>query len=573
MSRANHAVTVARDVGMRMRDGVELKCDVYTPEGPGPYPVILMRSPYDKATSEFYSLLHPEWYARHGFIVVSQDTRGCFASGGDFVPFVHETRDGVDTIAQVARLPKSSGKVGMYGFSYPGLVQLLAAAERPAGLAAIAPAFTCDGAYEDWTYKNGALALAFIQSWAASFVVAEAFRKGTPADVRPAIKALNGIMAEYDHLPLDDHPALPRRFAPFYYDWLAHPTFDAFWKPLHLGDRYGAIDVPALHLGGWYDLFVEGTIRNFQGLATGAGSEAARRGQKLVIGPWYHQPWSRVTADVDFGEAGANRTDDLLVRWYGHWLKGEANGVMDEPPVSLFVMGANAWRHDATFPPAGMRPTRFHLRSDGRANALDGTGSLAETPPGEEPCDIFVTDPFFPVPSLGGRSCCPAELAPMGPRDQRAIEARPDVLVYTTPPLERPLELVGPVDAVLHASSTADDTDFVVKLVDVFPDGRAVNLVSGIQRASFRESNAAPAPIEPGRVYRYAFRVGHTANRFLAGHRIRVEIAGTSFPQWERTRNRFRLDRGGGYADARPATQKVFHDPARPSAVVLPVVP
>jgi len=573
MAETRHDVVVERDVGMAMRDGVVLRSDIYRPKGGGPYPVLLIRSPYDKSTSEFFSLMHPEWYARQGLIVVTQDVRGCFASEGRFRPFHNETADGVDTIAACAALPGSNGKVGMYGFSYPGLVQLLAATERPAALGAIAPSFTCDGAYEGWTYRGGALQLAFVQSWAAALALPEVFRRGRAEDARPAIKLMNGIAAEYDHLPLTDHPSLWPAFAPFYYEWLAHPTFDAYWQGIDISLRYDRIAVPALHLGGWYDIFVEGTIRNFAGLSQRAGTAEARRAQKLVIGPWYHQPWSRVTGDLDFGEEAADRTDEIVVRWYKRWLAGERNGIDEEPAASVFVMGENRWRHAATFPFPGTKAIEFHLHSGGRANQVDGDGRLDPAVPGGEPYDIFACDPGYPVPSSGGRSCCPAELAPMGPRCQLGIEARPDVLVYTGPALAKDLTVIGPVDAVLYAASTADDTDFTVKLVDVHPDGRAINLVDGILRTSFRDGAENPTPIEPDRVYRYAFRVGHTANTFKAGHRVRVEISSTNFPMYERTLNHFRRAHDGGYHAMRTATQRLFHDAERPSHVVLPVVP
>ncbi len=568
-----HEVEVERDVAMRMRDGVDLLADIYTPAGEGPFPVLLLRSPYDKSTSEYFSLLHPEWYARHGFIVVTQDTRGCYASGGRFEPFHHETADGVDTIAQCAALPKSSGKVGMYGFSYPGLTQLFPATQRPPALAAIAPTLTCDGLYQDWMHRNGVLQLAFVQTWAAALAIPEAFRHGGEADIRPALKALNAIAADYDHLPLTTHPGLGERFAPFYKEWLSHPTFDDYWRQWHLADRYGDIAVPAIHIGGWYDIFVEGTIRNFVGLSRGAATPEARAAQKLVIGPWYHQPWGPIMAQTNFGPEGATRVDETVLRWYEHWLMGVDNGIMREPRVSLFMMGANRWRHADAFPLPESRYESWYLHSGGRANSLSGDGVLDRTAPGDEHCDIYVCDPLYPVASLGGRSCCPAELAPMGPMDQRPVEMRPDVLVYTSGQLAEDLEVTGPVDIVLYASSTADDTDFAAKLVDVFPDGRAINLVDGILRASFRDSLSDPTPIEPGRINRYAFRIGHTCNLFRPGHRIRLEIAGTNFPLYERTLNHFRRDRDGGYRDARTATQKVFHDSMRPSYLVLSVIP
>ena len=571
--RQNHDVSVQHNVAMTMRDGVELMADIYRPKKDEPSPVLLMRSPYDKSTSEAFCLMLPEWYARQGYIVVSQDTRGRFESGGDFRPYRDETADGVDTIAHCTRLAGTSGKVGMYGFSYPGMTQFLPATENPDGLVAIAPTMTGDGLYEDWTYQNGALRLAFIQSWVSELQLPEVFRKGTDADIRPALKQFNHIACDYDHLPLTDHPLLPRAFAGFYYEWLDHPTFDDYWKAWHLTDRYKDIAVPALHMGGWYDLFAEGTIRNFQGLREDAATERAREGQKLVMGPWYHQPWGPAMGALDFGDQAASSIDELTIRWYDHWLKGIETGIMEEPAVSIFVMGANRWRHGRTFPLPETRPTTFHLHSDGRANSVGGNGRLSNEPPSDEPCDIYAYDPFAPISSLGGRSCCPPDRAPMGPLDQRPIENDPGVLVYTGPLLEKDLEICGAVDTVIFAASSGSDTDFTVKLVDVHPDGAAINLVDGIIRASFRDGNERPAPIEPGRVYRYAFRVGHIANRFLAGHRIRVEVSSSNFPQYERSLNCFHPAKDATYSNAVAAIQKIFHDGAYPSHVILPVVP
>lgn len=276
---------------------------------------------------------------------------------------------------------------------------------------------------------------------------------------------------------------------------------------------------------------------------------------------------------LDFGDEARARLDDLMVRWYDHWLKGEENGIMNEPRISLFVMGANRWRETDSFPLPETRFTRYYLHSGGRANSLNGDGALSSEEPGDELSDIYVCNPFWEVPSLGGKGGGPPSIAPMGPADQRPVEARPDVLVYTTDVLTHDVELTGPVEIELYASSSADDTDFAVKLIDVHPDGRAINLCDSIMRASFRDGNEAPAPIEPDTVYRYGFRLGHTSNMFAKGHRIRLEVSSTNFPLYERTLNHFRVTRDGRYEDGRNATQKVFHDATRPSCLILPVIP
>lgn len=563
-----YEVELEKNVPIVMRDGVTLHADIYYPKGDEQFPVLLMRSPYDKSHSEFMSYLHPEWYARQGFIVVTQDSRGKFQSEGEFNPFHFERQDGLDTIEFVRKLPKSNGKVGMYGFSYVGATQLHPAIDNPEGLTAIAPAFTNDGYYEDWSYKNGALHLAFLQSWSALLSLDQAMRKGKPEAARKLMKINNSmIKEEYDHLPLTEHPLVDSDITPFYYEWLSHPTFDEYWRKWHLGDKYNELKVPSLHIGGWYDIFIEGTIRNFTGLAK------LNRNQKLVIGPWYHMPWTNFVGDIHFGEEANNLIDELQVRWYDYWLKGNENGIMDEPPVSIFVMGENKWRQEQEWPLARTQYTSYFIHSKGRANSLNGDGYLYTSNPGEEIPDIYVYNPLDPVPSIGGHSCCNAALTPMGPKDQRLVETRNDVLVYTSDELTKDVEVTGPIEAIIYASSSANDTDFTVKLVDVYPDGKAINIVEGIQRASYKDSNENPRPIVPGEIYEYKFHVGSTSNLFKQGHKIRVEISSSNFPAFDVNLNSFMVNKDGTYADSKLATQKIYHDEDHPTRIILPIIP
>jgi putative CocE/NonD family hydrolase len=562
-----YEVELEVNIPIIMRDGVTLFADIYYPKGDQKFPVLLMRSPYDKTHSEFMSYLHPEWYARQGYIVVTQDSRGKYLSEGEFHPFHYERQDGLDTIEFVKKLPKSSGKIGMYGFSYVGATQLHPALDNPEGLTAIAPAFTNDGYYEDWSYTHGATKLAFLQSWSAFLSLDQATRKGKPESARKLMKINTTIKEEYDHLPLTDHPLIDKEITSFYYEWLKHPTFDNYWNKWHLGNKYNDFQLPSLHIGGWYDTFIEGTLRNFTGMSK------YNPNQKLVIGPWYHMPWTNFVGDIYFGEAANNVIDDLQVRWYDHWLKEEQNGIMDEPPVSIFVMGENKWRQEQEWPLARTQFTPYFVHSKGRANSLNGDGFLSIEPPGLDIPDIYVYNPLDPVPSIGGHSCCNPILTPMGPKDQRLVEGRNDVLVYTSEVLTEDLEVTGPVEAIIFASSSANDTDFTVKLVDVHPDGMAINLLEGIQRASYRESNENPQPIIPGKVYEYRFHVGSTSNLFKQGHKIRIEISSSNFPAFDVNLNNFRNDKDGTYGDSKIATQKVFHDEEHPTRVILPIIP
>jgi len=331
-------VWVERNVPCRVRDGTTLMADVYRPEGEGPFPVILIRLPYDKTQSENVAYSHPSWYARHGYIVVCQDTRGRYASEGEWYPFLHEAEDGYDTIEWAARLPGANGRVGMYGFSYAGATQLLPATLRPPSLVTICPVMTGSQYYEGWTYNQGALALAFAASWALSLGVQCAKRRGDDAAVREYATAFANALNWDWYLPLDEYPPLRLPDTAYFFDWLAHPTYDDYWRRWSIDEDYSRITVPALHIAGWYDVFLSGTVKNFLGLREQAGSEEARQGQKLIIGPWYHIPWRSLAASTTGDNASPSLIDDWQLRWFDQFLKGSWTGVL-ESPVTVFVMG------------------------------------------------------------------------------------------------------------------------------------------------------------------------------------------------------------------------------------------
>ncbi len=563
-------VTIERNVPCRLRDGVILYADVYRPEAPDPLPVILMRVPYDKTQAETVTYAHPSWYARHGYLVVIQDTRGRWTSEGRFYPFLNEAEDGYDTIEWAARLRGANGRVGMYGFSYAGATQLLPATLRPPSLVTVCPGLTASQYYEGWTYNGGALALAFAAYWATNLAQVGARSARDDTAFADLTAAFLGAPEWYGHLPLREYPPLANEFATFFTDWLAHPTYDDYWRRWSIDEDYGRIMVPALHVGGWYDVFLSGTVKNFVGLQREAGSEQGRRGQKLLIGPWTHLPWTPIGSDVAEA-AGANVVDDWQLAWFDRFLKGHDNGLLDAP-VTLFVMGKGRWRNLDGWPPTGSTPTPWYLHSGGRANSALGDGALTPDRPGEEPPDVFAYDPTAPVPSLGGHSCCFSFVAPVGPADQGPAEELNAVLVYTGEPLTSDLELIGDVSVTLFAATTATDTDWTARLCQVDPTGRSVNLQEGIVRARFRDSLAAPTPIEPDRVYRYEIPLGPVGVRIPAGHRLRLSVSSSDFPQWARN-----LNSGGPlYAEgpiaAVVATQVVLHDATHPSCVTLPVM-
>lgn len=566
-------VTVERDVAARMRDGTELLADIYRPADHTPSPVLLMRHPYNKTHAETFTYTHPSWYARHGYMVVVQDCRGRWASQGEWCPFRHEGCDGADTIAWAAALPGSNGHVGMYGYSYAGATQLLAALEAPLALATVIPAMTSSGFYDHWTYRGGALQHAFVRSWALYLAQDTARRRRDHALGSQLSSALRTVGEAFWSRPYDAPLLAHRGIAPYYFDWIGHDCEDAYWRQWSIRGRYDRVRTPMLHLGGWYDVFLEGTLENFVGLSQGAATAEARAGQKLVVGPWYHNPWHQYGGGVDFGAAARSPIDALQILWLDRHLRGERNQLDAEPPVAVFVMGENRWRFADRWPPAEARPQTLFLRSTGRANSLNGTGRLAAEPGSGECPDVYVYDPADPVPSLGGHSCCVDVLTPMGAADQRAAEVRMDVLIYTSDVLGEDLLVIGSVDAVLFAASTAVDTDFTVKLVDVHPDGRAINVADGVVRARYRESLATPTPIEPDRIYEYRIRVGSTAMRFAAGHRLRLEVSSSNFPAIDRNSNTGKRLCELEAPDWQIATQTIFHDERYPSRLILPVVP
>jgi hypothetical protein len=570
------AVQKQTNVPATMHDGITLLADVYRPREAGSYPVILMRLPYNKDLAQTLVYAPPQFYASHCYLVVIQDVRGQYASEGTFYAFRDEAQDGYDTIEWAARLPGANGKVGMYGFSYVGTTQWMPATLAPPSLVTIVPAMTASDYYDGWSYEGGAWSLAFEESWPLATIARSGARRLGDQRVMDRMNEALGKLAEtYNHLPLATNPWLfPERrdIAPYFYDWIEHNTFDDYWKQWSIRTRYEKVQVPALNFSGWFDVFMNGAIENFTGMRARGGNESARKGQKLVVGPWIHLPWQPKVGEMDFGPRAQNPVDELQLRWFDYWLKGRNNGVDAEPPVRVFVMGANQWRSAESWPIPGTRFTEYFLRSRGAANTRYGNGWLSpEKPTTDEAPDRYRYDPGNPVPSKGGHSCCRAEHAPVGPFDQAQIQERADVLVYTTPPLEQPVEVTGPIAVTLYASSSATDTDFTAKLTDVHPDGKAILLNNGILRASFRDSLEKPTPIEPGKVYEYQIAIWPTSNLFKAGHRIRLEISSSNFPHYDRNPNTGR--RFGSDSELKVAEQTIYHDPRRPSRIVLPIMP
>ena len=556
------------NVPVPMRDGVTLRANVYRP-AEGRHPVLLTRTPYGKDFPLAGQPLDPAQVARRGYVVAIQDVRGRFASEGDWRPFAHESCDGLDTIAWASSLPYADGRVALFGGSYVGFTQWAAAVEAPDALRAITPTFTWADPLDGLVFRGGAFELGLAATWTLLYGLNTVTRRFAGDPQRAALAAA-ALVRETDGLGRTGYASLPLRdFAPLARHGLldeiaaafAHPMDRERARDLDVAARRERATAPAFLVGGWYDAFLGGTLENYVALR--------KRGvpAKLLVGPWAHIQHGARIGELVFGFASQAAFIDLradlgslLVRWFDRWVKGEENGVDREPPVLIFVMGANRWRAETEWPPARMLQTSYFLR---------GGGGLSIERPGAELPDEYDYDPRDPVPTLGGATLLAPEF-PAGAFDQRPIEARPDVVSYTTPPLDRDVDLIGPVRLHLIAASSATDTDFVARLVDVHPDGYAQNLTDGIVRARYRDPEQ-PAPIEPGRAYEYVIDMWATANRFLAGHRIRVDVTSSNFPRWDRNPNTGHDF--GADAELRPARQSILHDSEHPSRIVLPIVP
>ena len=555
-SESAYGLTVRYNHMVAMRDGVRLSTDVYRPDATGRFPVVLVRDPYDNGSGRG----HPgrgKFWASRGYVFLHQDVRGRSDSEGGFFPSLNEGLDGYDTVRWAATQPWSTGAVAMIGGSYLGTVQWRAAAAGSPDLKAIAPFFCGIDVYKD-AYPGGALELGRI-GWAAGM-------EGRTPQLFPREWA-----RVIWHLPLLTMDEVLGQHLPLWKGLIRHPSAGSYWEPLGDSERIEQTQVAPLILGGWYDPFLPAVLEAFQKSASRKVKGKVLH-QKLVVGPWRHGGTNqRKTGEIDFGDDAVVDENELALRWFDCHLKGECNGVVDEPRVELFVMGANRWRKAQQWPLPEIQFTRFYFHSQGKASLLEGDGSLTRGRPGTEPADRYAYDPANPVPTRGGSLPGINTGVSPGPVDQREVEARSDVLTYTSPVLERNLEVTGPLWVTLYAASTARDTDFTAKLIDVYPDGRAINLNEGIIRARYRESRASPELLEPGRIYRYEIDLVATSNLFRKGHRIRVEISSSNFPRFDRnpnTGNPFGLD-----DKLETALQTIYHDRDHPSHVVLPIIP
>ncbi|WP_079528849.1 CocE/NonD family hydrolase [Halobacillus hunanensis] len=577
-------ILVEKNVPCTMRDGTVLYSDIYRPHLEGKFPILLTRLPYSKDLP-FYShrYLDTNRLVENGYIVIVQDVRGRFQSEGEFEPFIYEAEDGYDTVEWAASLPYSSGKVGMFGLSYYGFTQLLAAAERPPSLRAIFPAQTLSDQRKGNFYYDGAYGLGLSQTWVLESIAPDLIkRKYKDPETYNAVmgkwaKSVDHIEEWYHHAPIKNWPPLKELgVAEYFFEQMERELNDESWEKSSIATQYDQMNVPAYHLGGWYDSLLGSTIDNYTEMKAKADGHSVRKQQRLMIGPWAHGDFGSLIGDRKFGlHASEDWIDfkesltDLHVRWFDYWLKGEHTHIREESPVKLFVMGINQWRDELEWPLARTNYTPYYLHSQGHANSLSGDGKLSEITPGHEPADQFTYNPEKPVPSNGGGTLYDG-VNTTGPRDQRTIENRDDVLIYTTAPLKEPIEVTGPIKVRLWASTDAKDTDFTAKLVDVMPDGTAYNLTDGIVRARYRNGYKPELELN-GEIVEYEIDLWATSNVFLTDHQIRVEISSSNFPRFAAN-----LNTGETIFDSNEskiAHQTIYHSEKYPSHILLPLIP
>ncbi|HWF13496.1 MAG TPA: CocE/NonD family hydrolase [Candidatus Acidoferrales bacterium] len=554
-------VRLERGVCARMRDGLELISDHYYPPQSGALPTLLMRQPYGRDIASTVVYAHPIWFARHGYNVVIQDIRGRGNSEGEFYPFRNEGPDGADTISWLRTRPESNGRVGMYGFSYQGMTQLLAAAERPEGLQCISPGMTACDLYNGWFYQGGVLRLASTLGWGLQLLKEDARRKKLREPSDRLEQAWAQLASQTSVLSIRAHPALRGEGLPQYVlDWFDHDTPDDYWAALDVSRHPEKICIPALHISGWYDTFLRGSVDGFLALSKSAGSEFARQHQYLLAGPWVHIPWGDRIGSADFGPEALIDTDAILLRWFDHWLK-DSGSFDKDPRIRHFVLGENRWRDAEKFPSDAEHI--LFLRSEGRANSRKGNGTLSvSSRSANEPCDIFVHDPEVPVTAPGG----PA--AASGQFDQAALEMGNNLLVYSTGPLEKSLRIFGKPRIVLYCATSLKNADVTAKLVRVRPNDAAEFICIGVARSThlFAETN-----YEADKIHRWEFSLEPTSCRFEKGDRIRLEIAGSAFPLLDRNPGSDVPSCAATSWDWRRSTHSIFHTREYASAFYLPV--
>jgi putative CocE/NonD family hydrolase len=585
---------VEKNIMVPMRDGTRLATDLYVPDSPGRYPIIVERTPYNKENATMMWTGTHTYLVEKGYVVAVQDTRGRFASEGVWYPLRDdawgERQDGRDTVEWLACHPACNGSIGSFGGSYSGNTQYLMAPTQPQGLKCMFVREGSSDLTEEWIYRGGAFELALNLHWGIQESISALSNRKD--QLTAAIG--DGIEQLFNFVPLHANPIYADPFA-WLKDFMIHPPEDeAFWDSWNLTKHYHKIDVPILHFGSWYDIFIHGTLANFTGIAGGGATREARGSQRLFVGPWMHGPlvgesFMRRVGELDFGPEAVIDFNRLAERWFDCWLRGSENGVRSEAPTTIFKMGKNTWEQLQEWPPAHTQHLPFYLHSQrsGSACSLNDGMLSEERPPDSDPADTYTYDPFRPNPTIGGNTLYAlpgsnehlpagfseaerhmAELGlQAGPRDQRPAERQ--MLTFTTALLTNDVEVTGPIVARLYIASSAEDTDFATRLTDVWPDGRSILIADGILRARYRNGKRNPVPLVPGEVYPISIDLWSTSNVFKRGHRLRLSVASSNFPRYDRNFNIWKLR----WNSEKPvvARNTIYHDRARPSCIILPI--
>ncbi|MFE8699677.1 CocE/NonD family hydrolase [Cytobacillus sp. FJAT-54145] len=553
-AQKKYAVSIKRDIKVPMRDGVLLSADIYMPVTDVPVPGIVVRTPYLKTSNTTHE--NGTYFAEQGFATMYMDVRGRGDSEGEFHAYFQDANDGYDTIQWMAEQEWCDGKIGTMGGSYLARIQWLAALKQPPNLKAMISTVSPSDPFVEW--PTG-IPTPFHLCWVYM----------TSGKVAQNVDVIDWESI-YKHLPLMTADELVGKDLPRWREEFDHPYLDEYWKEMCYQTRFNEIDLPVLHISGWYDDEQIGTPLNFQGMTEQGKTEFARKNQKMIMGPWPHQVNKSTTlGEIDFGPDSVIDLNGYMVRWFNYWLKDEQNGVMAEPPINLFVMGENVWRKENEWPLKRTDWTKYYIHSKGRANSRFGDGVLSTDKPtsDEGTHDEYTYNPEDPFPFISE----PTSSQIGGPDNYSAVERRDDVLVYTTSLLEEDTEVTGPVKMELFAESDAVDTDFMVKLLDVHPNGFAQRLTDGMVRARFREGMESPSLIEPGKVYQYLVDCWNTSHVFKKGHKIRIEVTSSAFPKYDRNLNTG--EELGKSTRMVEAHQKIYHTEQYPSAIILPVIP
>ena len=564
--QSHHDLRILRHQAIPMQDGIKIYADCYLPKEEGKYPVIITRTPYGVQRPGMHQTMVN--LAQHGYAVVLADVRGRYESEGEWEPFRDEAQDGYDMIEWAAAQSFSNGDVGLQGGSYLGHNQWAAASQKPPQLKVIVPRVASTNIYANWLSMGGAFRLSFNFGWGA---VRMPYRIMLPQywhteSFMPENLKYENVLQHLPLMTMDEYGSGAK--IKHYRDWLTHQSYDDYWKEISDEERFDQVSVPAYTMGGWFDIFVQGTVNGYVGMRNEGGTEEARTQSRMMIGPWGHGV-SQSFGGWDFGPDAVVDASKRERQFYDIFLKGEKNELYHEKPVQIFYMGANKWRGEDNWPIPGTEYEKIYLTNSGPANSVRGGGQLSFTMPTTEGSDQYRYDPLQPVQTTGGNNCCGTPTL-SGPRDQRPIERREDVLVYTSDVLEEEVTIAGAISMTLFAATDGLDTDWMIKLIDVQPDGYAMPVSEGILRARFKDGLDQMKLLTPDEVYQYVIEMMPTANVFLPGHRIRIDITSSNFPQFNRNPNTG-ADLGTS-AETRIAQQTIYHGAERASYITLPTV-